>query len=612
MQAGNHKEKLKSKCKRLLVAAIDFGTTYSGYALSWKSEWRKVHLTNYMSDRFLSSKTPSILLLNPDKSFCAFGYWAENTFKDLIYETTHATDSDSDDSDSGKETQTTLNKNWNEYYYFHRFKMLLYDDKTLHRNSEITDASGKRMKAMDIFSISIKHLKDRMLNELNKRVAATILETDIDFVLTVPAIWGDAAKMFMREAAIQAGINTDQLVLALESEAASIYCQFCHYGEQTDEDTFSINDAFRRLLKEKREYMVVDLGGGTVDITVHKSTEDQNLEEVMSATGGPFGGTTVDTAFEKLLEIIGSKDILSTFKKLYMEDYLLMSNEFEAKKRDDGDHTVRITIPLVFETLIKRNRKQTIVTILEKSEYKELVTYKNKKLCIQPSLFKSFFQEATDGIIKCIADVLKHDSCAKVSDIIMVGGFSESRVIQRSLKKKFNSFRFLIPDEPVLAVLKGAVYFGHLPNAISIRVARYTYGVQICPKFKPGDPEDKKIILGGSERCKGVLHPIVRRGDRIQAGRGYRHYFFPLENEEKFNCGFYVSEQREPKYVDDIGCRRLGSLTIEIPNTKQDKLPKIEETFIFGETELTFFAKIQGSRQPIKCCFDMLDVNKLP
>ena len=59
---------------------------------------------------------------------------------------------------------------------------------------------------MDIFSISIKYLKDSMLNELNKRVTTTILATDIDFVLTVPAIWGDAAKMFMREAAIQVSL----------------------------------------------------------------------------------------------------------------------------------------------------------------------------------------------------------------------------------------------------------------------------------------------------------------------------------------------------------------------------------------------------------------------
>lgn len=60
------------------------------------------------------------------------------------------------------------------------------------------------MRAMDIFSISIKHLKDTMLETMNTRLANGIIsEKDIDFVLTVPAIWGDEAKFFMREAAIQ-------------------------------------------------------------------------------------------------------------------------------------------------------------------------------------------------------------------------------------------------------------------------------------------------------------------------------------------------------------------------------------------------------------------------
>lgn len=61
---------------------------------------------------------------------------------------------------------------------------------------------------MDVFSICIKHLKDSMLEEMNKKVASDIFLTDIDFVLTVPAIWGDAAKMFMREAAVQVSLFT--------------------------------------------------------------------------------------------------------------------------------------------------------------------------------------------------------------------------------------------------------------------------------------------------------------------------------------------------------------------------------------------------------------------
>ena len=52
---------------------------------------------------------------------------------------------------------------------------------------------------------------------------------DVRWVVTVPAIWRQQAKQFMREAAYQADIASarqpDQLVIALEPEAASVYCR---------------------------------------------------------------------------------------------------------------------------------------------------------------------------------------------------------------------------------------------------------------------------------------------------------------------------------------------------------------------------------------------------
>lgn len=118
-------EEIKSKCKRLLVAAIDFGTTYSGYAFSWKGEWRKVNLQTCVIDNFVSQKAPTTLLLNPDRTFNAFGHGAESTFKEMTEE--HCSDSDSD-SDTQEETEPK-STNWREYYYFQRFKMLLHKDE---------------------------------------------------------------------------------------------------------------------------------------------------------------------------------------------------------------------------------------------------------------------------------------------------------------------------------------------------------------------------------------------------------------------------------------------------------------------------------------------------
>jgi len=92
------------------VSAIDFGTTYSGYAFSSKDEFEKNPLkisanVNWNSGNMLSHKAPTAVLLNPDRSFNSFGYQAENNYS-LI--------AGADD------------ENENEFFYFHRFKMILH------------------------------------------------------------------------------------------------------------------------------------------------------------------------------------------------------------------------------------------------------------------------------------------------------------------------------------------------------------------------------------------------------------------------------------------------------------------------------------------------------
>lgn len=56
------------------------------------------------------------------------------------------------------------------------------------------------MKALDIFSFAIKYLKDQAIGRLVKTLK-NVETNDIHYVLTVPAIWDDQAKIFMRKAA---------------------------------------------------------------------------------------------------------------------------------------------------------------------------------------------------------------------------------------------------------------------------------------------------------------------------------------------------------------------------------------------------------------------------
>lgn len=59
------------------------------------------------------------------------------------------------------------------------------------------------MDAIKNFTRCINHMKEHLLKALEYIQKDKITVDDIYFVLTVPAIWDDTAKMFMREAAVK-------------------------------------------------------------------------------------------------------------------------------------------------------------------------------------------------------------------------------------------------------------------------------------------------------------------------------------------------------------------------------------------------------------------------
>lgn len=88
------------------------------------------------------------------------------------------------------------------------FRLFLF--KTLTRDMVIEDVLGKPMKAFDVFVEAIKFIVSHMMkyvNDSEKMQTLTIKsEKDIHWLLTVPAIWKDLSKRFMREAAVQVSV----------------------------------------------------------------------------------------------------------------------------------------------------------------------------------------------------------------------------------------------------------------------------------------------------------------------------------------------------------------------------------------------------------------------
>ena len=77
----------------------------------------------------------------------------------------------------------------------------------LNREITLEDEQGNTMKAKTVFAMVIKYLREHLLKASQTRLTG-IEPDDIHWVLTVPAIWNDAAKQFMRESAVQVPTST--------------------------------------------------------------------------------------------------------------------------------------------------------------------------------------------------------------------------------------------------------------------------------------------------------------------------------------------------------------------------------------------------------------------
>lgn len=133
----------------------------------------------------------------------------------------------------------------------------------------------------------------------------------------------------MRKAAVEAKIvedlNSQNLFLCLEPEGASIQCR---------EDA---QQAVKEKLVKDSVIMVLDCGGGTVDITIHKLqcdiTEKFLCEELLPSSGGSeWGSKYVDKYFEQFLETFFGAEIYQIYKKNAMARLEILKH-FEMLKR---------------------------------------------------------------------------------------------------------------------------------------------------------------------------------------------------------------------------------------------------------------------------------------
>jgi len=321
------KGEVKAEFTPSVVVGIDVGTARSGFSFAFVK--RPGEIVCEQKNCSNTKTLTAVLLKASDLSFVAFGEAAQKEYLEI---------------DPLKH---------NEFLYFEKFKMVLYGDDIKERPT-IEAANGKRVPSVDVFAAALRYFKDQAMKRLKEASNGLVSELDVQWVVTVPAIWSAGAKQLMREAAKKAGLYDKveaQVVLALESEAASLCCR---------ERELQVNAA---QWKPGLRYMVVDLGGGTADVTVHKVTEQQSLGEVVASSGGAWGSVYIEKEFIRLLEAIFGEKVVQSYWTSYPLDAIELLNDFERLKTSvtiKDSKSKRLRLPLSFMAHVQQQTGKNV------------------------------------------------------------------------------------------------------------------------------------------------------------------------------------------------------------------------------------------------------------
>jgi len=206
---------------------------------------------------------------------------------------------------------------------------------------------------------------------------------------------------------------------------------------------------------------------------------------------------------------------------------------------------------------------------------------------IDTNLIIDMFKQASERIIELISDVLKKIKGSNLKMIVLVGGFSGCKIIQDNIKSFFPNYRVIVPEGAELAVLKGAVLFGHKPDYIVARIARYTYGVQVHKDFNPGIHEPVRcVVINGKKKCKNVFSIYIKAGSVVELGAKITDIIGTAETFQSSMPFRIVQSTIEcPEYTDVEGCTEIGTLTVDVQDPSEENR-RFRVNMIFGNTEL--------------------------
>ncbi|KAI0188952.1 hypothetical protein EV127DRAFT_512663 [Xylaria flabelliformis] len=521
--------------KSTLVIGIDFGTTYTGVAWLFFKEKMPArdpevvcHWLSTLSANNDRNKVPSRIYYDKNTGEIKWGYNIPTDVQPIQW-----------------------------------FKLLLLEKKdlpvNLQHSSHIQTARNMMEKAgktpVELVGDYLKVLWEHIISEIKDAKGASLVNgTRYHVVLSVPAIWKEYARDRMHQAAKRAGIlnhrvaGTTTLEFISEPEAAAL----ATLPELDNRDDLAIGDSF----------VVVDAGGGTVDIISYKvdKLEPMIVSECVEGEGALCGATFVDKAFESLVKHRAGyrawKDMNTSAKRK------MMNSEWEhgIKKDFDGSQEKYcIDLP-------KGNKREQLN--LYAAEIREV---------FQNVLFQIYdmLQKQLDGIESRTQKPPKF--------VMLVGGFGRCPFLFRSLKIRFMHKTDILQDrgeKPWSAICRGAALYGAMGHGLTeqaikvhTRVARLSYGWTFRFPFDPSihDIRDKKWDdVDGTWKATGQMEWVIKRGQDISAVEPKKYSYlrrFKAGKRGTETCfqNIYTSTDKHPSSRLDDTVHYLTTINCETP-----------------------------------------------
>lgn len=318
----------------------------------------------------------------------------------------------------------------------------------------------------------------RILQHVVKGVNKTLFQTNMkDFIITVPASYDSDQCAETLEAAKLAGIDIENQhdILLYEPKAVLYYLL---YLKENGKMPPSVID-----FEKDKNILVFDLGGGTLDVSVHKVGYNTygilDVQDLAISRYTKIGGDNFDEVlakeilrrFEEMYGITVPKEqretVLCRCRQLAEGLKIEISDGYEQAKMQGVELSKDTTFEVMDMCLYDSYSYDDEFSIQEVEDIFETLIGKSYTMDTVKNI-QNLKEEDNNNIIYPILDVLDKAGNISIDAVVLNGGMTKYYYIQERLNEFFG-LQTISNLDPDLSVSKGAVYYHYCLHKYNIK-----------------------------------------------------------------------------------------------------------------------------------------------